>query len=234
MDKVPALRVRAPRMSPRSVVLVLHGGQARSSRPTRASNVASLRMIPFARALRRTGDGTGLVVARLRYLVRGWNGSTASPVPDARWALARLGELYPGLPVALLGHSMGGRVALAVADAPAVRAVVALAPWVEPGDAVVPTSGRRLLVAHGTRDRVTDPRASAAFAERARDAGARVSYLEVRGDGHPMLRRAALWHALAAQFVVGALTDPALSDIGDAAVTNLVQRALAGEHSLVV
>ncbi len=49
-----------------------------------------------------------------------------------------------------------------------------------------------------------------------------------------MLRRAALWHAFAAQFVVGALTDPALSDIGDAAVTNLVQRALAGEHLLVV
>ncbi len=152
MDTVPALHVRAPRTSPRSVVLVLHGGQARSNRPTRASNAASLRMIPFARALRRTGDATGLVVARLRYLVRGWNGSTASPVHDARWALTRLGERYAGLPVALLGHSMGGRVALAIADAPRVRAVVALAPWVEPGDAVLPTTGRRLLVAHGTRE----------------------------------------------------------------------------------
>lgn len=234
MDRVPSLHVRVPRTPPRAAVLVLHGGQARSTRPTRASNAASLRMIPFARALRRTGGGTGLVVARVRYLVRGWNGSAASPVPDARWALARLGERYPGLPVALVGHSMGGRVALAVADAPGVRAVVALAPWVEPDDSVLPATGRRLLVAHGTRDRVTDPRASAAFAERAREAGVQVSYVEVRGDGHPMLRRAPLWHALAAQFVVGALTAPALSDIGEAEVTNLVQRALAGEHSLVV
>ena len=58
MDTVPALHVRAPRTSPRSVVLVLHGGQARSNRPTRASNAANLRMIPFARALHRAGDGT--------------------------------------------------------------------------------------------------------------------------------------------------------------------------------
>jgi alpha-beta hydrolase superfamily lysophospholipase len=234
MDRVPALQVRVPSTPPRSVALVLHGGQARSNRPTRASNAANLRMIPFARALHRTGDGTGLVVARLRYLVRGWNGSKASPVPDTRWALARLGERYPDLPVALLGHSMGGRVALTVADAPGVLAVVALAPWVEPGDAATALTGRRLLVAHGTRDRVTDPRASAAFAARAREAGAQVSYLEVRGDGHAMLRRAGLWHALVAQFVVGALADPALSDISNAAVTNLVQRALAGEYSLVV
>jgi alpha-beta hydrolase superfamily lysophospholipase len=234
MDRAPSLRVREPRTSPRSVVLVLHGGQARSTRPTRASNAASLRMIPFARALQRAADDTGLVVARLRYLIRGWNGSMQSPVPDARWALAQLGERYPDLPIALVGHSMGGRVALAVADTRGVRAVVALAPWVEPGDAVGPLNGLHLLVAHGTRDRVTDPHASAAFAEQAREAGARVSYLGVRGEGHAMLRRAGVWHALAAQFVRGALTDPALSGLGDGSVTNLVRRALAGEYSLVV
>jgi alpha-beta hydrolase superfamily lysophospholipase len=225
----PTLLVRVPRTPPRAVALVLHGGQARSTRATRASNAASLRMIPFARALRRAGDDTGLVVARLRYLIRGWNGPTASPVPDARWALARLSERYPGLPVALVGHSMGGRVALTVADTPAVRAVVALAPWIEAGDPAGPLAGRRLLVAHGTRDRVTDPRASAAFAERARDAGAQVSYVAMRGEGHAMLRRAALWHALAAHFAVSALTD---HDGGRGAAASLVRRALAGEYSL--
>src|SRR3954451_24592605 len=148
MPEAPRLRVREPRTTPRAVVLVLHGGQARSVRPTRAWSVAAARMVPFARAIARAGDDAGLLVARLRYGVRGWNGSAQSPVPDARWALDRLAARHPGLPVALVGHSMGGRVALTVAGLPEVRAVVALAPWVERGDPPDPLAGRLLLVAH--------------------------------------------------------------------------------------
>src|SRR6266496_984692 len=134
MERVATLRVHEPRKTPRAVALVLHGGQARSLRSTRPWNGATLRMLPFARSLARAGDETGLVVARLRYLIRGWNGKLQSPVGDARSALARLAQRYPGLPVALVGHSMGGRVALTVADTPTVEAVVALAPWVEAYD----------------------------------------------------------------------------------------------------
>ena len=76
----------------------------------------------------------GLAVARLRYRVRGWNGADAAPVADAHWALDQLTARFPGVPIALVGHSMGGRAALYAAGHPAVRAVVGLAPWIEPGD----------------------------------------------------------------------------------------------------
>ncbi len=234
MERPATLRLHEPRTAARSVALVLHGGQARSLRPTQPWNGATVRMIPFARSLARTGDDAGLVVARLRYLLRGWNGRLQSPVGDARSALARLAQRYPDLPIALVGHSMGGRVAFRVADTTNVRAVVALAPWVEPDDSAEHLAGRQLLVAHGTNDRVTDPAASAAFAERARESGARVTYVSVRGAGHTMLQRSGLWHDIATQFALAALFGTSASGHSASVVTNLVRRALAGEHSLVV
>ena len=109
------------------MVLVLHGGQDASRRPARWHNLAVLRMVPVARAVAKAGQGT-FAVAMLRYAVRGWNGAAASPVPDARAALDQISEAYPGVPIALVGHSMGGRVALALADDPRVVEVVGLAP----------------------------------------------------------------------------------------------------------
>ena len=234
MEPVASLRLHEPRSAPRSVVLVLHGGRARSLSPTHPWNGAVLRMVPFARSLARAGDDDGLVVARLRYLIRGWNGQLQSPVADARSALARLARRYPGLPVALVGHSMGGRVAFTVADSTAVRVVVALAPWVEDYDPVDHLASRRLLIAHGTHDRVTDPAASAAFADRARAAGAQVTYLSVGETSHAMLRRAGLWHDITTQFALRALSETTAREADDGAVTNLVERALAGERTLVV
>ena len=224
----PWLRVRESRTPPRAVVLVLHGGKARSERPTGPRNGAVLRMVPFARALARY---EGLAIARLRYRVRGWNGRQQSPVADARWALDELRRRFPDLPIALIGHSMGGRVALAVADDPGVRVVVALAPWIEPYDRTEPVTGRRLLIIHGDRDRITDPAASAAFAERARPV-ADVSYVSIHGSAHAMLRRARLWHGLAAKFTAAAVLDR--PPMGRDDVTNVVSRVLAGEASLVV
>ena len=109
-------------------------------------NVA--RLVPFARALKKVPGP--LAVARLRFRVRGWNGD-AMPVEDARWALAQVRAAYPGVPIALVGHSMGGRVALHVGDDPDVRLVVGLAPWVEPGDPR-PGAGTRTVLLHGDRD----------------------------------------------------------------------------------
>jgi predicted alpha/beta-hydrolase family hydrolase len=222
------LTVRRPATPPRAVVLLLHGGQARSHRRTRPWNGAVLRMIPFGWALARYD---GVVIARLRHRVRGWNGRERSPVAEARWALADLRARFPEQPIVLIGHSMGGRTALAVADEPRVRAVVALAPWIEQYDRVEPVTGRRLLIVHGEHDRITNPAASAAFAARARTVTG-VSYVSVHGSEHAMLRRARLWHELAATFTAVTVLDQ--PPLGTPDVRNVVGRALAGEASLVV
>ena len=104
---------------------------------------------------------------------------------------------------------MGARTALRVAGEDGVAGVVALAPWVPAGEPVAQVAGRRIVVAHGTADRTTDPAASRRWVERARDAGGHVRYVEVAGDGHGMLRSARHWHALTAAAVAGILGLPA-------------------------
>jgi hypothetical protein len=60
-----------------------------------------------------------------------------------------------------------------------------------------------VLIAHGTRDRWTDPDASYAYAQRARWANVRVCRFEVRHAGHAMVRRARDWTGLVGAFVAG-------------------------------
>ena len=90
---------------------------------------------------------------------------------------------------------------------PDVAAVVALAPWIE-GATPRPAVGTRVLLVHGTRDGITDPRRTATLAVRLRDNGIDVRHLEVQGGDHPMLRQAGLWHDTAADFVTDALLGP--------------------------
>jgi pimeloyl-ACP methyl ester carboxylesterase len=201
----------------RSIVLVLHGGQARS--PTtvrRRTQLSYLRMVPFARFLHHRDGGHGMSVRILRYRFRGWDEPDWHPVQDARWALTQLRDQHPDAPVALLGHSMGGRAALWVADHPAVTAVCALAPWTTEGEPVQQLAGRSVLIAHGDRERTTDPRLSFSFAVRAKQVTARVCRFDVIGDGHAMLRRPHDWALLAARFVEGELgvqaPDPLIED----------------------
>ena len=97
------------------------------------------------------------VVSRLKNRVRGWNGSRQDPVHDARWALDRIRRVLPGCPVVLVGHSMGGRVALHLSSEPGIAGIAALAPWVE-SDARPPPPRTPVLLVHGTSDRITDPR----------------------------------------------------------------------------
>lgn len=188
---------------PEGVVLILHGGAEHGRTPVTWWRLPVVRMVPFATMIeRRAGDR--IAVLRLKYRVRGWNGCRQDPVKDARWALDRIRRVLPDLPVALVGHSMGARVALAVAAETDVAAVAALAPWIE-GDLRQPRHDPSLLFMHGTRDRTTDPRRTAIIARRWDEAGADVRHVEVDDEGHAMLRKAAYWHLTVADFVVGAL-----------------------------
>ena len=160
-------------------------------------------MVPIARRAARAAGGR-LAVFRLLNSTRGWD-THHTPVRDAAWALdeiaARLGSR---LPTCLVGHSLGGRAALLAVGAPEVRSAVALAPWVFPADRPADPSGRRILIVHGSDDRIASPSRSAAVAHAlARDA--EVTYVCVEGGKHAMLRRHATFDGLAAQFAAATL-----------------------------
>jgi hypothetical protein len=99
----------------------------------------------------------------------------------------------------------------------------------EAGDPVDTVRGRRILIAHGDADRITSPAAAAAYARSAGPLAESVSFIRISGDGHGMLRRAALWHELTTGFVLGALYGPAAP-----ARTPIVADALAGRPALSV
>ena len=166
------------------------------------TQLSVLRMVPIAWRIGRAGRGR-LAVYRLLNSTRGW-AVDRTPVDDAIWALEKLAHIHgpTGLPVSLVGHSLGGRAALLAGAHPGVRTVVALNPYFYPHDGKVRLSGRRVLIAHGTRDRV----ASKATAETvARSLTATVSFVSVVDGKHAMLRRHRTFDTLAADFVVASL-----------------------------
>lgn len=192
------------------VVVVAHGGQSSSTDPTNPLLPAVLRMIPVAAAVRHALRGSGAVVLRPRFRLRGWNGAQASPVGDLNETLDGIAAAYGAAPVVLIGHSMGARAAIRAAGHPAVSAVAGLAPWLPLGEPAAQLAGRRVLLAHGTADTITSPAETWAFVKRAREFTT-VTAIEVRDGDHPMLRRAGLWHAIAAEFArsaVGLTADP--------------------------
>ncbi|TXS37096.1 alpha/beta hydrolase [Streptomyces sp. OR43] len=195
-----------PPRPPAAAVLLLHGGRETGLGvpPPGPFNLPAVRMRPFARALRGALLGEVLVRA-VRYGHRGWNGDRADPLHDAVRALDVLRRTAGEVPVVLLGHSMGGRAALAAAGHPLVRGVVGLAPWCPPGDRTGQLAGRDVILVHGTDDRVTNPADSRALTERARKGGARTCLVTVEGGDHAMLRRARAWHRLTAALVAGLL-----------------------------
>ena len=164
-------------------------------------------MLPFAWDITRRVRPRGVAVWQVHYRYRGWNGGEASPVADTRWALAEARRRYGEVPVVLLGHSMGGRVAVNVADEPSVRDLVLLAPWLPAGEAVDAVRRRRVLILHGDHDRTTRLADSEAWAARAARVEADVEVHRIAGGDHAMLRRVHVWQSLAARNVVRALRD---------------------------
>ncbi len=223
-DPRPHLHVRGDADAD-AVVLVLHGGRSQSRSAVPPGALAVLRMRPFAQRIWSVGRGR-IAVASLRFAVRGWNGADASPVADTRWALDQLAARFDSGPIGLVGHSMGGRAALRAAGHPRVESVVGLAPWLGAGEPIAQLRDRRILLAHGSRDRTTSAEATAAYADALRRSGIAASFVEIPGDGHGMLRRARLWHDLAAGFLAATLLDP--DPTTRLPVANLLRPLLAG------
>jgi dienelactone hydrolase len=192
------------------VALVLPGGKARSQARPSALSFGQLRMRPFATAL---ADGLPSVsVGTVQYRHRGWNAPDQDPAQDVRTVL----DAMPGdAPVVLVGHSMGGRAAIAAADHPRVTGVVGMAPWLPEEDGVQAVAGRTVVLAHGTQDRWVHTNLSADWARRARGVPERLARFVVEGDNHTMFRHARRWHrlaVLAGAAVLGLGVDPLLED----------------------
>lgn len=193
MSEPRLIEVQRPR-EPRGQVLVLHGGASRpDSRAVSPAQLSVLRMVPIAHRIARADDH--LTVVRLLNSHRGWD-TERTPLADVDWALEQLGDR---LPTCLVGHSLGGRAALLAGDRDDVRGVVALNPWVYPYDDA-DLSGRRVLIVHGTEDRVARiERARAVARNLARRTD--VELVEVPGGKHAMLRHAAVFERAATRFV---------------------------------
>ncbi len=206
---------------PRAVVLVLHGGGARPGRmmvsPTQLS---VLRMVPVAHRVARTAR-RDLAVYRLLNSHRGWD-TRHTPVDDVHWALEQVHLAHGGLPVGLVGHSLGGRAALLSAGAPGVGSVVALNPYLLPQDRLA-AGGAPTLVVHGDRDRIADLDTVVAAARRL-PAEAAFTHVTVSGAKHAMLRRGRTFERLAAQFTAATLLDHELPDAGAVDLASSGQR----------
>ncbi len=197
----PALSGAGALHNAKGAVLILHGGQVDSLAPAVSRQVAVAWMLPLARALVRKGADQGLAVWRLRFRYRGWNGDDAHPVQDVRWAMKQLRERHGDIPVVLLGHSMGGRAAVRAADERGVAGVLGLAPWLPSGEMHQQMAGRRLLVVHGLRDRITSPHESLAYVAQVRALGEPAAFVALRRCGHALVRRRLVWDRLTAGFV---------------------------------
>ncbi|MEU6818480.1 alpha/beta fold hydrolase [Streptomyces sp. NPDC046860] len=205
-----ALVVRYAPRAPRAAVLTLHGGRANDVSATRPWHLAALRMRPIQRAVAAGLPQEDVLLAEVRYRQRGWNDGAAAD--DALRALAELRERYGPLPVVLVGHSMGGRAALRVAAHPAVRGVLALAPWLPASEPTVHLRGQRVVVVHGDADRITGADDSVSFVLRARTAGAHAGMVMLAGAEHAMLRRLAVWNRLCAEVVADLLREHPAED----------------------
>jgi pimeloyl-ACP methyl ester carboxylesterase len=195
-------------VEPRACVLVLPGGKACSDHPSRWWQLANIRMMFVAGALRRR-LGPDVEVRRGQYRHRGWNSPRLDAVADAKKMLDDARRRFEPKNIVLVGHSMGGRVAAQLSADADIGAVVALAPWwVDREGDLIPAS-TRLLVVHGTADTWTDPRSSAAQTWRARGRGVNATWVGVEGAGHYMLWRYREWQRRTTDFVADYLADDA-------------------------
>ena len=200
--------VAGPRLAT-DVVLLAHGGQQDSLVEPTGRRAALLRMWPLARAARDGAPDATLGLIRYRY--RGWNGDAADAAVDVGAVLDELtGEVAR---VVLIGHSMGGRAIMRCASHRLVTSLFLLAPWLPDSEPTVDLGRRMLVVAHGNRDQVTNPAATAQYVRRIRQAGNAAAFFDVGDETHALLRRDRDWNELTRRVVRAAITgkpDPVL------------------------
>jgi acetyl esterase/lipase len=93
--------------------------------------------------------------------------------------------------------------------------------------------GKRVLLVHGSADRVTSPAQSAAFARSLAGIAEQVSFVDVPGEQHAMLRRRDAFDGLAAAYTTAALLGPEAARSGRRTETgplaDTIRQAVAGQ-----
>ena len=167
------LRLTGP-AAPSAGVVCVNGGQSHEAAGTWSATLEWL--------VRRIAPAfPGLTFAEVRYRVKSWN-KLDWCIEDARAAVSAVGAPR----TLLLGFSMGGAVAVSVADEPSVE----------------PLRGRRLRILHGSLDRPflgipgVSPAASRRGFDRAQALGVDGDYTLIPGAGHAIALRAHRGRAL--------------------------------------
>lgn len=165
------------------VALCVNGGTARELPGTWSASAELL--------VRRCAPGLPEVGwAELRYRVRSWR-QLEMCIEDGRAALDAV-VAAGAREVVLVGYSMGGGVAGAIADHPLVRQVVGLAPWLPERLDLSAMRDREIAIFHGTLDRHlpgipgVSPDSSRRGFERLLALGAHGTYTMIPGAIHPI------------------------------------------------
>jgi len=174
----------------RGAVVCVNGGQSSEVEGTWSASVEWL--------VRRLAPSfPELALAEVRYRIKSWKRLDWC-IEDTRAAIREVAAPR----TLLLGFSMGGAVAISVADEPSVEVVLGLAPWIPDPLEVTPVGDRRLVVLHGALDRWlpgipgVSPGSSRRGFERARELGAEGRYVLIPGAVHGMALRTP-WGSLA-------------------------------------
>jgi predicted esterase len=178
---------------PTTLIVMLHGGKAGGQQLVDGRSLSWRRTASMQREIARRAHEEGASVWLLRFTRRGWNGG-AGRIADARRALDDVRSQLGEVPVCLLGHSMGARTAVHVADDPNVRGVVGLAPWFPPGERVEALRGKTLYAAHGRHDRITSAQATQAYVRRAAEVAVTAEFRDMGPLGHYLLRGRGAWN----------------------------------------
>jgi hypothetical protein len=188
------------------IAVLFHGGVREHAIANRWQSLPYLSIQPFGWAI-RCRSRFRIAVALIYNPAGGWVAHAGRVAADE--VVNSIHQDYPDSPIALIGHSSGGWVALTVGGQAGVTDVVALSPWLALGQPTAPLRGRQVLLAHGVEDHVTSPHMSAAFVERLHADHVRARYIPRNRTNHALFPRRNWWHLGVARYVVAALTDKA-------------------------
>ena len=192
----PVRRTRARR---RAIVLVLHGGKARSSATVTGRSLSWLRALalaPHPRADRSTGRASAC--GSCATAPSGGTATAPARIEDARWALDRIRAELGDVP-GRAARPLDGRPDGLPRRRPRLGRA-ASSPWprgCRRASRSAPLAGRRLHAAHGRRDRITRAGDTRAYVERARAVADEATFTDMGDRGHYLLRGVAAWNAFA-------------------------------------